>query len=84
MFPGIDGFHWTVGHVVFLAFFFDHRLDDHCDGRFRGMAHCPRLSHQSSNRSVLEVELFGVAGIRSPLPPRTSRESDFQNLRQRF
>jgi Glycine cleavage H-protein len=22
MFPGIDGFHWTVGHVVFLALFF--------------------------------------------------------------
>lgn len=22
MFPGIDGFHWTVGHVVFLSLFF--------------------------------------------------------------
>ncbi len=22
MFPGIDGFHWTVGHVVFLCLFF--------------------------------------------------------------
>jgi len=22
MFPGIDGFHWTVGHVLFLALFF--------------------------------------------------------------
>jgi glycine cleavage system H lipoate-binding protein len=22
MFPGIDGFHWTVGHIVFLALFF--------------------------------------------------------------
>lgn len=22
MFPGIDGFHWTVGHVVFLSIFF--------------------------------------------------------------
>ena len=22
MFPGIDGFHWTVGHVIFLSLFF--------------------------------------------------------------
>lgn len=22
MFPGIDGFHWTVGHIVFLSLFF--------------------------------------------------------------
>jgi hypothetical protein len=22
MFPGIDGFHWTIGHVVFLSLFF--------------------------------------------------------------
>ena len=22
MFPGIDGFHWTIGHVVFLFLFF--------------------------------------------------------------
>ena len=22
MFPGVDGFHWTVGHVVFLSLFF--------------------------------------------------------------
>jgi hypothetical protein len=22
MFPGIDGFHWTVGHIVFLCLFF--------------------------------------------------------------
>ena len=22
MFPGIDGFHWTVGHIVFLSVFF--------------------------------------------------------------
>ena len=22
MFPGIDGFHWTVGHVLFLSLFF--------------------------------------------------------------
>lgn len=22
MFPGIDGFHWTVAHVVFLSLFF--------------------------------------------------------------
>ena len=22
MFPGIDGFHWTVGHIVFICLFF--------------------------------------------------------------
>jgi len=22
MFPGINGFHWTVGHVIFLGAFF--------------------------------------------------------------
>jgi hypothetical protein len=22
MFPGIDGFHWTVGHIIFLSLFF--------------------------------------------------------------
>ena len=22
MFPGIDGFHWTFGHILFLALFF--------------------------------------------------------------
>src|SRR5512135_1252299 len=22
MFPGIDGFHWTVGHILFLVLFF--------------------------------------------------------------
>ena len=22
MFPGIDGFHWTLGHVLFLSLFF--------------------------------------------------------------
>src|SRR5579871_1762657 len=22
MFPGVDGFHWTAGHVIFLSLFF--------------------------------------------------------------
>ena len=22
MFPGIDGFHWTAGHIIFLSLFF--------------------------------------------------------------
>jgi hypothetical protein len=22
MFPGVDGFHWTAGHIIFLCLFF--------------------------------------------------------------
>ena len=51
MFPGIDGFHWTVGHVVFLIVVLCRRGDDLCDGGFSGVAHGTRFSHASA-RSI--------------------------------
>ena len=54
MFPGIDGFHWTVGHVLFLMLFFAVALTILWNGCFRSVAHRARLSESSSNRFVLE------------------------------
>ena len=39
MFPGIDGFHWTVGSRRLSVFIFCGGPDDCCDGRLGGVAH---------------------------------------------
>ena len=63
MFPGIDGFHWTVAHVVFLSLFFAVVMTIVRDGRLGGVAHNSRLPHPSGDRAMLEVGICGVARI---------------------
>jgi hypothetical protein len=61
MFPGIDGFHWTVGHVLFLSLFFAVALTIATTVALCRMEHCSRFSHASRDRPLLEVGLRRTA-----------------------
>ena len=61
MFPGIDGFHWTVAHVVFLSLFFAVVVTILTTVVSAVVAHHPGLSQPSRDRVVLEIGLCGVA-----------------------
>ena len=73
MFPGIDGFHWTVAHVVFLSLFFAVVVTILTTVVSAVWRTTRDFRDQSRNRVVLEVGLCGVAGVRPALPPRTCR-----------
>ena len=51
MFPGIDGFHWTVGHVIFLSLFFAVVADDSCDASLRQCC-APRATFALTGQST--------------------------------
>ena len=74
MFPGIDGFHWTVGHIVFLSLFFAVVLTIVATVALRGMAHGSRFPHQSARSSC--------AGSRTLRSCRNRNAAAATNLRE--
>jgi len=79
MFPGIDGFHWTAGHIIFLGLFFAvvvTLLMTIASALWR----TSRDFRNHANRFLLEVGLRGVARSRAPLPSRTVRTRNVENL----
>ena len=80
MFPGIDGFHWTFGHILFLSLFFAVALTILMTVVSAVWRTARDFRTHRAIEIVLEVGLCGVAGDGTPLPPRTCGQSDFQNL----
>ena len=74
MFPGIDGFHWSFGHVLFLSSIFRRGADDPGDGRILGMARFADFrNHRASICGGLGIRGITLGG--SALPPRTCGKS---------
>ncbi len=68
MFPGIDGFHWTVTHVVFLALFFAVVMTIVATVVSAAVRTARDFRTNKAIRVVLEGEFCRLAGRRSALP----------------
>ncbi len=76
MFPWVDGFHWSVGHIIFLSVFFAVVLTILVHGRSRRLGARPRdfRTHRATEicwrQNFAELPEDGTS-----LPPRTCRQS---------
>ena len=71
MFPGIDGFAWDAGHIIFLGVFYAVVGSARGDGRARRGAGVGRRAVGPRREAALARRLRGAAGEFPPLSPRT-------------
>ena len=72
MFPGIDGFHWTFGHVIFSSLFFAVVLTIFTT--VASAAWCERRAIFADHRAIdfcWQADFAELPRGRSPLPART-------------